>query len=239
MEEYMDIRASTAPKRPALLQAKPEPIEIDLHSLAVVVIDMQNAFLSKGGFFDLMGVDTAQGQQAIGPVRDICKTAIAKQIKLIYVVQCYSTDLREAGNPSLPNWYKGDLVRIYNEHPEWRDKLLIRGSWGADLIKELELKEGSILVEKPWYSAFIGTTMDMTLKTLDIKYLAFVGVTTNICVEASIRDAFYHGYFPILVSDATEPLGPPYMKDATIFNVSQCYGWVTTKDDLLNAVQQA
>ena len=230
----MEVKASPGVRRPAMLQAEPEPIEIDLRSTAVMVIDMQNAFVSKGGFFDLTAVDISHSQQIIEPINHLCKAARAKQIKVIYVVFHYSPDLREMGNPGIPSWYKE--ARFYHEHPEWRDKFLIRGTWGAEIVKELEPQEGDLVVEKLKYSAFFGTGLDVTLKTLDIKYLVFVGVATNICVEASLRDAYYHGYFPILVSDATAPIGPAHTRDATAFNVMQCYGWVTSGREFMNGL---
>jgi ureidoacrylate peracid hydrolase len=230
----MEIRASPGARKPAVIQAEPEPIEVDLRSTAVMVIDMQNAFVSKGGFFDLAAADISHSQEIIQPIKQICEAARAKQIKVIYVVFHYSPDLREMGNPGLPSWHKE--ARFYREHPEWQDKFLIRGTWGAEIVKELKPQEGDIVIEKPKYSAFFGTALDVTLKTLDIKYLVFLGVATNICVEASLRDAYYHGYFPVLVSDATAPLGPAHTRDATIFNVMQCYGWVTSGRELISAL---
>lgn len=233
----MEVRPSPAPQRPALIQAQPEPIEIDLQHTAVVVIDMQNAFVKRGGFFDLMGAYNPKGEQAIGPVRRLLDAARAKQVRVIYIGQICSQDFREAGNPGLPFYYKEGFLRLLREHPDWADKLLIRGTWGAEIVKELEPQKGDIFIEKPRYSAFFGTTLDITLKSLDIKYLAFTGVATNICVEASIRDAFYHNYFVLLVKDGTAQLGPDHIKDATIFNVEACYGWVTTTSELIRALK--
>jgi ureidoacrylate peracid hydrolase len=230
----MEIRASPGAREPAVLQAQPEPIEIDLRSTAVMVIDMQNAFVSKGGFLDLTTADISHSQQIIQPVKQICEAARAKHIKVIYVVFHYSPDLREMGNPGLPSWYKE--ARFYHEHPEWRDRFLIRGTWGAEIVEKLRPQEGDIVIEKLKYSAFFGTALDVTLRTLDIKYLVFMGVATNICVEASLRDAYYRGYFSVLVSDATAPLGPVHTGDATIFNVMQCYGWVIGARELIRSL---
>ena len=226
------VRAAGAGSgKQAFIKAEPQPLEIDLQRTAVLVVDMQNAFLSKGGFFDLVGIDTPQSQQVVERIKEICDMARTTQIKVIHVVFRYSPDLREMGNPDLPWWHKG--VGFYRDHPESRDKFLIRGTWGAEIVKELEPKHGDLLVEKHKYSAFCGTSLDITLKTFAIKYLLFLGAFTNICVEASLRDSFYHGYFPILVSDATASLGPEYTKDATIFNVRECYGWVATTKDVM------
>ena len=102
----MEIRASPGARKPTMIQAEPEPIEIDLQNTAIIVIDMQNAFVSKGGFFDLTGADVSQCQKTIKPIKEITSAARARQIKVIYVAFRYSPDLREMGNPSLPYWYK-------------------------------------------------------------------------------------------------------------------------------------
>ena len=104
-------------------------------------------------------------------------------------------------------------------------------------MEGLQPQEGDVLIEKVIQNAFFGTALDVILRTFDIKYLVFVGVATNICVEATLRDSYYRGYFPILVSDASAPVGPPYQQDATIFNVKRCYGWVITSHNLWQALQ--
>jgi len=225
---------SLCARKAAVIPAEPEPIEIDLRSTAVMVIDMQNAFVSKGGFFDLSGEDISPSRQIIRPIQHICDVARAKEIKVIYVAFRYSPDLREMGSPGQPFWHKE--ARFYREHPEGREKFLIRGTWGAEIVNDLRPQEGDLVIEKVKYSAFFGTALDITLRILEIKYLLFVGVATNICVEASLRDAYYHGYFPVLVSDATAPLGPAQSREITAFNVTQCYGWVTRERELINGL---
>jgi ureidoacrylate peracid hydrolase len=233
----METRATFEGRRKVVLPAKPEPLEIDTVRTAVMVIDMQNAFVSKGGFFDLAGADTSPNRQIIPSIKQICSAARQRQSKVIYVVFHYSPDLREMGNPDLPFWYKE--AGFFREHPEWGDRFLVRGTWGAEIVEELRPEAGDVVIEKPKYSAFFGTSLDVTLRTLDIKYLAFAGVATNICVEASLRDAYYHGYFPILISDATAPLGPPEIREATALNVAQCYGWVTTGNEFMSGLGNA
>lgn len=213
--------------------AEPEPIEIDLQRTAVVVVDMQNTFISKGGA-DLRGFDISASQKIINPIKKICSEARPKGVKVIYIGNVLSPDLREVG-PDSSFWYKS--VKIYREDPRWRDKFTIRGTWGAEIIDELKPKENDIFVEKPRFSAFFETKLDVILKTYNIKYLLFVGCATNICVEDSIRDAGALGYFPILISDAAISVGPAFMQDATIFNVKLCYGWVTNTESLLKALK--
>ncbi len=228
--------AKQADSRGVLLQAEPEPLEIDLQRTAVIVIDMQNAFVSKGGFFDLRDRDISQVQKTIEPIKKINSAARAKGLKIIYIVHRHSPDLRECGGLNSPYRGRGDL-KSYYEHPEWRDKLIISGTWGAEIIEELKPQENDILVVKPRYSAFFGTNLDTILKTYDIKYLAFVGVSTTICVETSIRDAFNLEYFPILISDAAASGGPSFIQEAAISNIKACFGWVTTSENFVKAIE--
>ena len=223
--------------QPFLLQAEPEPLEIDLSRTAVIVVDMQNAFVSKGGMADLCGRDIPSRQKIIAPINEIANAARVKGCKVIYTVHQYSADLRETGGPNSSRWYKSRAVRDYLEHPELRDKLLTRSTWGADIVEELKPQERDIVVEKARHNAFFETNLDTILKTYNIKYLVVAGVTTNCCVEATIRDADNCGYFAILVSDATHHNGPGFVREASIFNIKNFFGWVTTSENILKAMQ--
>ena len=125
---------------------------------------------------------------------------------------------------------------MYREKPELRNEMLMRGTWGAAVIDELKPRQDEITIEKRRFSAFAGTELDMMLRTYDIKYLVFVGVVTNICVESAIRDAFHLEYMPILISDATAALEPSAY-DAAIANVEICFGWVTTTEKFLESLK--
>lgn len=239
MVDYAKQKPVAPPSVPVpvaiMLQAEPEPLEIDLQKTAVIVIDMQNAFVSKGGMFDLWGQDILRSQKVIQPIKKITSAARAKGLRVVYIAHEYYSDLREVG-PNSPNSFKKGAVAAYYEHPEWRDKLLLRGTWGADIIEELRPQEEDIFVSKPRFSAFSGTNLDSILRTYNIKYLVFVGVTTNTCVEASIRDAYDLEYFSILITDAVMNNGPAFTQEATIFNVKRVYGWVTTTENIISAM---
>jgi ureidoacrylate peracid hydrolase len=126
---------------------------------------------------------------------------------------------------------------MYREEPGWLDRFIIRGTCGAEIVDSLKPLDSDILIEKPRFSAFFGTNFDIILKRLDVKTLFFTGCATNICVEASIRDAANFGYFPILVGDATANNGPPFMQEASQFNIKLCFGWVTDTGCLLETLQ--
>jgi ureidoacrylate peracid hydrolase len=219
-----------------MLEAKPKPLEIDPQRTTVIIIDMQNACVSNGGMFNLFGLDVSNSQKTFGPINSLTIASRAKGRKVVYIVHQYSPDFREIGDPDSVLWVRTGTVVSYNQHPEWREKLLIRGTWGAEIVDDLEPKEGDIVVEKSRYSAFWGTNLDVILKTLGTRYLVIGGVMTNICVEATLRDAFYYGYFPILISDAVAASSTE-MQDATITNVINGYGWVTTSQNLIEAMK--
>jgi ureidoacrylate peracid hydrolase len=128
---------------------------------------------------------------------------------------------------------------MIHHHPELKEKLYIYGTWGSDIIKELEPRQGDILVKKQKHDAFIGTNLDIILKTYDIKYLVFVGTATNICVESTLRHAFFLDYFTILVSDAVAQRGPDLIQEATLYNVRSTFGWVLSSENLLGAIASA
>ncbi len=217
------------------IKAEPEPIEIDLGRSAMVIVDMQNAFVARGGMFDLRGVDVTPIQKVIDPITKIYKKARKKMARVIYIVHVLSPDLREVG-PDSSFWYKS--VKFYREEPRWQDKFIVRGTWGAEIVESLRPGEGDLIVEKPRFSAFFGTNLDTILKTHNLKYLFFTGCATNICIEASIRDAANLGYFPILISDASVNNGPSFTQESTLFNVKLCFGWVTDTENLLKGMTQ-
>ena len=106
------------------LPAEPEPLEIDPQRTAVVVVDMQNAFVSKGGLFDLRGFDIKPSQRIVPSIRQICDAARRRSMKVIYIAHVLSPNLREVG-PDSSFWYKS--VKLFRENPHWHDKFLIGG----------------------------------------------------------------------------------------------------------------
>jgi ureidoacrylate peracid hydrolase len=225
--------------REVLIQADPEPIQVDVVKTAVIVVDMQNAFVSKGGYFDLVGYDLSAVQKIIEPCKEVISIAREKGSRIIYLQMGYSPDLSDAGSPNSPNWFKLRGLKMVRQHPEWKEKLYIYGTWGADIIEELTPQTGDILVKKQKHDGFIGTNLDIILKTYEIEHLVFIGTATNICVESTLRHAFSSGYFSILISDAVSQIGPSFTQEATLLNVKSTFGWVTTSGNLLSALKGA
>ncbi len=219
----------------AKLISEPEPIEVALERSALVIVDMQNGFISKGGMFEVRGFDTASLQKIVDPIKRLADRARERKVKVIYIAHVLSPDLREVG-PDSSFWYKS--VKVYRDDPKWRDKFIIRDTWGAQVVDALKPRPGDLLIEKPRFSAFFGTNLDTVLTSLNVKYLFFTGCATNICVEASMRDAANLSYFPILISDATANNGPAFMQEATVHNVKVAFGWVATTENLLKLLAE-
>ena len=218
------------------IKAEPEPIALDLLKAALIVVDMQNAFVKKGGYFDLAGHDISATQKIITPCRKLINALRSKGVKIIYFQMGYSADLSDKGPPDSPGNLKSRVLNFINQHPEAKDKVYVYGTWGAEIIEELAPQPGDITIKKQRYDGFIGTNLDLTLRTLGIKYLLFIGTATNVCVESTIRHAFFLDYFPILVSDAVSHMGPNVAQQATIFNVQSTFGWVTNSEDILHSI---
>ncbi len=218
------------------VQAIPQPILVDLARATVLVVDMQNAFVRKGGYFDLVGLDITSIQRIIEPCRKIIHAAHATGIRIIYLQMGCSPDLSDKGAAGAPSSIKSRVLSMMKEYPEWKDKFYIYGTWGAEIIEELKPGERDIVVRKQKHDGFIGTNLDIILRTLGAKYLIFVGAATNICVESTLRHAFSLDYFPILVSDAVSQMGSNITQEATILNVQSTFGWVTTSEKFLSAI---
>jgi ureidoacrylate peracid hydrolase len=232
-------RVNRRKSRVVRVEAEPEPIEIDLIKTAVIVVDMQNAFMSKGGYFDLIGIDTSVTQKIVEPCRKIIQRAREKGAKIIYLQMGYSPDLSEAGPPGSPNLHKSGGLKFFRKHPELKDKIYFYGHWGAEIIEALKPHQDDMVIRKQKYDGFMGTNLDIILKTLEIKYLLFLGIATNVCVESTLRHAFFLDYFPILVSDAVSQKGSSVTQEATILNVQSTFGWVSDSKRVVKAIDHS
>jgi len=130
-----------------------------------VIADMQNAFATKGGMFDLVGQDISAARGVIRRIKRIADTARAAGVKVIYLVMQYAVDLSDSGGPDSPNWHKELGIVAMNKNPKYRGKFLIEGSWDAAIVDELTPKNGDIVIAKSRYSGFRGTKLDVVLKT--------------------------------------------------------------------------
>lgn len=234
----VDTSARSKSPRRITLPARPEPITVDAGETAVVVIDMQNAYASPGGYVDLAGFDIAGAAGAISQIAAVLETARAAGVQVIYLQNGWDPDYVEAGGPNSPNWHKSNALKTMRARPELAGQLLARGGWDYALVDALAPQPGDICLHKTRYSAFFNSQLDSVLRARDIRNIVFVGIASNVCVESTLRDGFHLEYFGIMLDDATHHLGPDFVREATVYNVEKFFGWVSTVADFCGSFGQ-
>ncbi|TMJ21768.1 MAG: pyrimidine utilization protein B [Alphaproteobacteria bacterium] len=220
-----------------LLQAEPEPILLRPAETALIIVDMQNAYASPGGYLDLAGFDISGAAPAIEKIREAADAARAAGMPVIFFQNGWDPDYVEAGGPGSPNWHKSHALKTMRRRPELQGKLLARGGWDYELVQALPPQPGDIVVRKPRYSAFFHTNLDSLLRARGIRSLVFTGIATNVCVESTLRDGFFLEYFGIVLHDATHEAGPDFIQKATLYNVEKFFGWVSSVEEFRNALK--
>lgn len=219
-----------------LLKARPETIAFTPQQTALIVVDMQNAYASQGGYLDLAGFDVS----ATGPVIKNIQRAIAAArsagIKVIFFQNGWDNQYVEAGGSGSPNYHKSNALKTMRKRPELMGKLLAKGDWDYDLVDQLQPLPGDIVLPKPRYSGFFNTQLDSLLRSYGIHHLVFTGIATNVCVESTLRDGFFLEYFGVVLEDATHQAGPDFAQKAAIYNIETFFGWVSNVNSFCDAV---
>ena len=221
-----------------VLPDRPESIRLDPATTAVIVVDMQNAYASKGGYVDEAGFDVAPAAAVIGQVGKVVETARAAGMPVIFLQNGWDPGYAEAGTPQSPNYHKSNALKTMRARPELAGQFLARGGWDYELVDALQPHDGDIRVHKPRYSAFFNSQLDSILRARGIRTLVFTGIASNVCVESTLRDGFHLEYFGVLLEDATHHLGPDFIREATLYNVEKFFGWVSNVADFCGAVNQ-
>jgi len=220
-----------------VLTARPSAIDVDLRRTALIVVDMQNAFASKGGMFDLAGFDISGADRVIEVNRELLGAARTAGVKVIYLQMTFKRDLSDAGEPSSPAYHKELALILMRNRPELEGKLLIEDTWDWQIVDALTPERGDLVIRKTRYDGFHRTNLEDRLKTDEIRYLLFTGIATNVCVESTARSAFFGDFWPILVEDAMNHSGPDFNRQATLWNFEHVFGWVTTRARVIQALQ--
>lgn len=218
------------------LPTRPQPIEIAPRQSAVIVVDMQNAFVSKGGMFDLAGFDVSGAAAAVETTRRLLASCRRAGMPVVYLQMSYRPDLSDAGDAASPNFHKELGMVMMRQRPELRGRLLVDDTWDWQIVDALKPRPGDKIVRKSRYSGFCGTDLEAWLRARDIRHLFFTGVATNVCVESTARDAFFAEFWPVLVEDAMNHSGPDFNRQATLWNFEHVFGWVTRADSVIAAL---
>ncbi len=232
------LRTGADERRAVTLPARPEALRLDPAETAVVVIDMQNAYATEGGYVDLAGFDIGGSAGVIGRIATVLDTARAAGMPVVFLQNGWDADYVEAGGPGSPNWHKSNALKTMRARPELKGQLLARGGWDYELVDALTPQPGDIRVHKTRYSAFFNSQLDSVLRPRGIRNIVFVGIATNVCVESTLRDGFHLEYFGIMLEDATHHLGPPMMQEASVYNIERFFGWVSTVADFCGSFGQ-
>jgi ureidoacrylate peracid hydrolase len=209
------------------LPARPEAITFDPAQSALIVVDMQNAYASPGGYLDLAGFDVSATRPVIDHIRPAVAAARQAGIQIVWVQNGWDEEYVEAGGPGSPNFHKSNALKTMRQRPELQGKLLAKGGWDYQLVNELVPQPGDIVLPKPRYSGFFNTPLDSLLRSRGIRHLIFTGIATNVCVESTLRDGFFLEYFGVVLEDATHQAGPAFAQQAALFNIETFFGWVS------------
>ena len=227
------------------IDARPHPLPIDPAKTAVIVVDMQNDFGSEGGMFHRAGIDISQIQAAVPPTARVLEAARRSGMPVVYLKMAFSGDLANAGGPEAPNLIRHLAMGVGKAvmAPDGREsRILIEDTWNTDIVDELAPLPGDIIVSKHRFSGFFETDLDAALKDLGVSSLVFTGCTTSVCVESTLRDAFFRDYRCLLLADCcAEPIGhgsPGANHQASLLLIEVMFGWVSDSTTFIAALAE-
>lgn len=217
------------------IAAAPFAFACERSSLGLVVIDMQRDFVEPGGFGESLGNDVSLLQAIVPTVARLMAGFRAAGLPVIHTRECHRPDLsdlpdakRDRGAPTLRIGDPGPMGRI-----------LVAGEAGAEIIPDLAPEPGELVLDKPGKGAFCRTDFESELGARGLQHLVFAGVTTEVCVQTTMREANDRGYDCLLAEDATESYFPAF-KRATIEMITAqggIVGWVASTQAILEAIR--
>jgi nicotinamidase-related amidase len=218
----------------AKIEALPFSFPLRREAVALIVIDMQRDFAEPGGFGESLGNDVSHVTAIVPDVKRLIDGFRSAGLPVIHTQECHRPDLsdlppakRNRGTPT---------PRIGDVGPMGR--ILISGEPGTAILPELVPIEGEIVIEKPGKGAFYATSLGETLKARGIEQLVFAGVTTEVCVQTTMREANDRGYECLLVEETTASYFPQFKQAALDMIRAQggIVGWTAHLDDVLEAI---
>jgi biuret amidohydrolase len=219
----------------AIVSAEPEPLTIVVERTALLVIDMQRDFLEPGGFGETLGNDVARLQVVVPPLRALLEVARSRGLLVVHTREGHRPDLSDAprakverGAPSLRIGAPGPMGRI-----------LVRGEPGHDIIPALYPIAGEPVVDKPGKGAFYATDLGSILQNRAIETLIVCGVTTEVCVHTTVREANDRGYRCLVPADCCGSYFPEFHEMGLRMIKAQggIFGWVTSSRAVIASLQ--
>lgn len=216
--------------------AQPFPYEFDPVKTALVVIDMQRDFIEPGGFGEALGNDVSLLEKVVGPCAQLLAACRKAGMLVVHTKEAHKPDLSDC--PPAKRERGSCKLRIGDEGPMGR--ILISGEPGNDIIDALQPLSGETVIEKPGKGAFYATDLKAILDERTITHLIFAGVTTEVCVQTTMREANDRGYDCLLAEDATESYFPQF-KAATLDMIraqGAIVGWTATVAQISDALEE-
>lgn len=226
--------------------ARPEPLQIDLRRTAVIVIDMQNAFGAPGGMFDRAGIDISGIRAVVPAVQSAIATGRNAGLPIVYLKMGFQPDLSDAGPPDGPNLLKHAPFHVGQAAPApdgRANRILIRDTWDTEIVSDLRPYASDLVLYKTRYSGFVRTPLDDELQRRGINSLIVTGCTTSVCVESTVRDAFFNNYRCVVLEDCTaEPLGAREVRSnhqASLLSMQVSFAWISDSREFSKALVTA
>jgi ureidoacrylate peracid hydrolase len=219
------------------IDARPERLTIDPRETAVIAVDMQNDFGAEGGMFASKGLPIEAARATIEPTARVLAAARAAGMPVVYLKMEFARDLSNLGSADAPNRERHLGFGVGG------GDFLIEGTWNTDIVPELAPQPGDVLVSKHRYSGFFETELDDVLRERGIRSLVFVGWTTSVCVESTLRDAFFRDYRCVVLSDCTaEVVGSDLARtnhEASLLVIEGLFGWIARSESFVRAIVPA
>lgn len=217
-----------------IIEAEPYDYAFDASGLVLFCIDMQRDYLEEGGYGSSLGLDPRPGRAIIPVIASLIAAFREHGLPIVHTKQCHKPDLSDCPPAKLRRGRQE--LRIGDMGPMGR--LLICGEPGSDIVPELAPADGELVLEKPGKGSFYNTGLKNHLDAIGASHLIVTGVTTEVCVQSTIREANDRGYDCLLVEDATESYYPQF-KTATIEMVRSSdalMGWTSISARVLDAI---
>jgi biuret amidohydrolase len=219
-----------------LVSARPYDYELPAAGrLALIIIDMQRDFMEPGGFGDALGNNVALLQAIVPTLKQLLDVFRVNGLPVFHTIECHRPDLSDCPPSKLHRG--GEGLKIGDRGSMGR--ILVVGEPGNAIISELAPIPGEILIEKPGKGAFCRTNLEALLHEKGITHLLITGVTTEVCVQTTMREANDRGFECLMVEDATESYFPKF-KQATLEMVRAqggIVGWTSTADKIMEALK--
>lgn len=232
---------SAAPSLMATITgARPSPFTLPVDKTAVIVIDMQRDFVLEGGFGSTLGNNVKLLQAIVPTVSFLLETCREHKIQLVHTLEAHLADLSDCPLAKLTRGGLPKGLRIGDEG-EIGGRILVRHEWGNDIVDENAPAEGEKVIFKPGKGAFFGTDLHEFLIGEGITHLLFAGVTTEVCVQTSMREGNDRGFHCLMVEDCTESYFP-HFKAATLEMLTAqgaIVGWTATAQQFKDAIVAA